>query len=370
MTNPQQIYLGLQEAYTRSLADPQTAFAIDLHQGKYIIFSDQHKGNRDGADDFLLAERAYNAALAYYYRLGHTLVVLGDVEELWEERIPTVLKAYAHTFHLESRFHAAGRYIRIWGNHDDDWQYPEEVKKHLDPLYTKQGGEPLRVPEGVRLLVTDGDEPLGTIFMVHGHQGTLESDRFAALSKFFVRYFWRPFQRLTNFRSTTPADSWQLRETHNVAMYQWAASQEKLVLITGHTHRPVFASKTHADDVYQALTAVLAQLATDPDNRELQAEAATLEAELEWIRAQGRQNPGHEGEIKHYQPAYFNTGCCCYSDGDITGLEIDEGQIRLVRFPNNDKKPRPHILEEADLRLTLLACSQPVRPHLDERNAV
>ncbi len=362
MSNPRQIHASLEEAYQRSLANPQTAFTIDVSQGKYIIFSDQHKGNRDGADDFLLAERAYNAALAYYYRQGHTLVTLGDVEELWEERIPTVLKAYKHTLYLESRFNAAGRYVRIWGNHDDNWQYPEEVKKHLDPIYMQQGGEPLQVHEGVRLLIHDAGQPLGTIFMVHGHQGTLESDRYAAISKFFVRHFWRPFQRLTNYRSTTPAESWTLRERHNVTMYQWAASQERLVLITGHTHRPVFESQTHADEVMEKLTAVLAQLIHDPDNPELRQQAAELEAELEWIRAQGQQPPGHEGDAKSQQPAYFNTGCCCYSDGDITGLEIDGDRIRLVRFPNNDKKPLPQTLEEAHLPSILAACAPQITP--------
>ena len=56
--------------------------SMDLSSARYIIFSDLHRGARNGADDFLRAERAYNAALSYYLRMGHTLVVLGDVEEL------------------------------------------------------------------------------------------------------------------------------------------------------------------------------------------------------------------------------------------------------------------------------------------------
>jgi hypothetical protein len=34
-------------------------------------------------------------------------------------------------------------------------------------------------------------------------------------------------------------------------------------------------------------------------------------------------------------PCYFNTGCCSFPDGDITGLEIADGEIRLVRWPGN-----------------------------------
>jgi predicted phosphodiesterase len=358
----QQISQGLENAYRQSLANPASQRTIDIRQpnSKFIIFSDQHRGGRNGADDFMRSERAYNAALGYYYHQGHTLVTLGDVEELWEERIPTVLQAYPHTFWLESRFNADGRYIRLWGNHDDDWQYPEQVQQHLDPLYTKEGGEPLQVHEGVLLHVRDGEKELGAIFLAHGHQGTLESDRIAPLSKFVVRHVWRPFQRLTNYKSTTAASSWSLRERHNVAMYRWAASKSCVVLITGHTHRPVFESKTHADGVLAELTAVLAHLQTDPTNPDLRLRASELNAELEWIRAQNQQPPGHEGNGAHHQPAYFNTGCCCYDDGDITGIEISGNQIRLVRFPNAGRKPVPHVLAQAQLTAVFSACTQPL----------
>ena len=31
-------------------------------------------------------------------------------------------------------------------------------------------------------------------------------------------------------------------------------------------------------------------------------------------------------------PFYFNTGCCCFSDGDITGIEIADGFIPLIKW--------------------------------------
>jgi hypothetical protein len=37
---------------------------LDLTISRYVIFSDQHRGTCDRADDFRHAERAYNAALA------------------------------------------------------------------------------------------------------------------------------------------------------------------------------------------------------------------------------------------------------------------------------------------------------------------
>jgi hypothetical protein len=88
------ISTALNAAFSRALEQEQAEgeTVLDIRDGRFVIFSDHHKGSRDGADDFKVCERAYNAALAYYDRLGYTLAVLGDAEELWEEN-ETVLKA-------------------------------------------------------------------------------------------------------------------------------------------------------------------------------------------------------------------------------------------------------------------------------------
>jgi len=50
------------------------------------------------------------------------------------------------------------------------------------------------------------------------------------------------------------------------------------------------------------------------------------------------------------KPCYFNTGCCSYSDGDVTGIEIVNGEIRLVRWPDDQGNPKAKILDSANLR--------------------
>lgn len=329
---------------TSASAEPQT---FDLASDRVVIFSDQHRGIRNGADDFRRCERAYNAALAYYYRMGYTLVVLGDAEELWEERPGPVIETYRHTLDLEARFHQDGRYLRVWGNHDDDWRFPDKVKSYLGPIF---GETPLPVPEGYLFRIQHQGEPLGELVLVHGHQGSATSDRFAGLSKFFVRYLWRPFQRLTNYSVNTPAKDWSLRATRDRGMQRWAAAQSTpTVVICGHTHRPVFASQTHADQLARELEAVRGKLETRPDNKELRAEMSLLEAEIEWVRAQEHQEPSEEGGSAPSKPHYFNTGCCSFLDGDVTGFELAEGAIRLVRWPDNDDRPAPQILRSAPL---------------------
>lgn len=110
---------GLNDAY-KSIKDNKVKF--NLETDKIIIFSDHHRGVRDGADDFLRCERAYNAAVGYYLEAGYTLIILGDAEDLWECRPGPVVKAYKDTLSLEAEFlKQQNRYYRIYGNHDDYW---------------------------------------------------------------------------------------------------------------------------------------------------------------------------------------------------------------------------------------------------------
>src|SRR6476659_1563683 len=51
----------------------------DLNQ-RIIIFSDQHRGARDGADDFAVCENSYLTALDYYNQEKYYYINLGDCE--------------------------------------------------------------------------------------------------------------------------------------------------------------------------------------------------------------------------------------------------------------------------------------------------
>jgi hypothetical protein len=279
---------------------------LDVEADRWIIFSDHHRGQRDGADDFQRCEAAYNAALGYYLESGHRLVLLGDVEELWENRPGSVLQA-------------------------------------LYPGLEAREGDAFRV-------TTLGDE-LGTLFLAHGHQGSHLSDRYRRLSRFVIRHTWRPVQRLARFPSTTPAQSFALRNRQDRAIYAWADSQPKLAVIAGHTHRPVFMGSSHQVRVEEELERLLAEAKRDIDSPAALLRVAELRAELEWIRVQGEDPPGKSGPTDGpAKPCYFNTGCCSFGDGSITGIEISDGLIKLVRWPDERGDPRPRVLASADIR--------------------
>jgi UDP-2,3-diacylglucosamine pyrophosphatase LpxH len=295
----------LDEVYAASSAQEER----ELADMRMILLSDLHKGQRDGADDFQQCEKAYLAALVYYWQQGFELLLLGDVEELWENWPEPVLRAYEAVLTQEREFAAAAqpaRYQRFVGNHDDLWYDARQVEQHLAPWLA---GQP--VIEALRILVHDQGEPLGELFLVHGHQGTLDSDRFGRLSALVVRYVWRPLQRLLNIKTSTPSNDFKLRQLHETAMYTYAAGRPGLVLVAGHTHHPV----------WEGLSLVQAV-------QEQQRRGVQPPIDPAWLEEQRRGAVTLAGET----PCYFNTGCCSYADRSITGIEIADGEIRLVRW--------------------------------------
>jgi UDP-2,3-diacylglucosamine pyrophosphatase LpxH len=342
---------GLSKAFDEEATEEHE---LDLDTVKLVVFSDHHKGARDGADDFRLCERAYTAALGYYLEEGHRLYVLGDVEELWENSPEEPLKAYAEVLELEGEFHRQGRYERFWGNHDDHWGRSAEVEKSLWRFFPE-----LELREALKLRITSGGERLGLLFLVHGHQGTVESQRFAWFSKLIVRYIWRPLQRRFGFSATTPAKDWELRARHNQALFAWARSHPaKPLLIAGHTHKPVFGTSTPPKPEHRPLAEVQEELAgaraKSPADED---DVARLRAELAWIEAIERST--EPAPIPIEPPCYLNTGCCSFPDGDVTGIEIADGMVRLVRWPDDEDKALPKILVEDDLRTILAGLGAP-----------
>ena len=131
-------------------------------------------------------------------------------------------------------------------------------------------------------------------------------------------------------------------------MYRWAESQKNLVLVAGHTYRPVFLQGRSKAHVEALLEDERRSPTVEPQR------LAELSAELEWMEVLERHRLSEgEGAVPS-KPCYFNSGCCSYSDGDVTGLEFSGGKIRLVRWPNDGGEPEPKVLAESDMRREVL----------------
>ena len=273
---------------------------------KFVIFSDQHKGARNGADDFALAEPNYLAALDHYDHQRYHLILLGDSEELWENTLVQIKKYNRATFASEGRFLQRHALTKIFGNHDLDWEINPMAASELRQIY---GGDLIAL-EGIMLQGELSGRRI-EIFCTHGHQGDAQSDG-NLFSKFFVSNIWAPLQAYLRINPNTPAYNQTLKTAHNGMMYEWSSKQSNLFLITGHTHQPVFESLTHFERI---------QRSEDPSGK----------------------------SFENIKPSYFNTGCCCYDDGDITGIEISEGEIRLIKWTGKKGTIERVVLESAAL---------------------
>jgi UDP-2,3-diacylglucosamine pyrophosphatase LpxH len=299
---------------------------------KFIILSDQHKGARDYADDFSLAEKNYLKALEYYNQQNFHYINLGDSEELWENLIESVINHNKNTFEAEKAFIAKDRFTKIFGNHDLYWDNDPLAGFNLNRIY----GKKIRIYEGAILRMPIGDNKFD-IFLTHGHQGDLQSDG-NWFSKWFVSTIWAPLQAYLQINPNTPAYDNQLKTAHNTMMYSWIVEQHNKALITGHTHQPVFASLTHLERIYVKLS----KAKKEKNTKEL----TFLNGELHKRIKEGDKPP----RLGKYKPGYFNSGCCCFSDGDITGIEIENGLIRLIKWSyHKNTTPERIVLEEMKL---------------------
>lgn len=305
---------------------------FNVETGKYIIFSDQHKGALNGADDFAICEERYLTALDYYYQNGFHLVALGDCEELWENTLTPIKKAHRRSFEKEKQFLPKNAFIKIYGNHDLFWANDPFAPLQLKDIY----GMDVPIHEGVVLQTTVKGQPL-QIFCTHGHQGDKVSDG-NWFSKFFISKIWAPLQSYLGINPNTPAYDTSLKTVHNLFMYEWSVQQKNLLLITGHTHQPVFESLTHLERLYRQL--LFARRVSDKGMTD------ALQKEIE-IRKFKHDTVSEE--YSKLKPTYFNSGCCCFSDGDISGIEIEANCLRLVEWQTREGEHKRIILEEAAL---------------------
>ena len=283
---------------------------VDFGKDKFIVFSDHHKGNKDHGDDFASNEKNYLAALDYYFINKFNYINLGDSEELWKYKPQEVISKNITALTAEAKFQEQEKYFKTFGNHDVIWQNKIDVDIWFKGIFIL----PLPVFEGLILKTKIDNKPL-SVFLTHGHQGDKLSDN-NGFSTWLISHIWRPLQRYLTINVNTPAKDYELRDKHNIMMYEWSRSKKNLLLITGHTHKPVFASGLYSN---HPSNIIYDKEITDPSIR------------------------------NKLKPSYFNSGCCCYNDDDITGIEIADGKIALIKWHWENEASKRVVLEEVDL---------------------
>jgi len=234
---------------------PELAFN---DSSKFIFFSDCHRGDNSAADEFAPNQPLFLHALTQYFEQGYSYIEVGDGDELMKNKsFEVIRRAHQAVFDLMRRFHEAGRLYMVYGNHDlvrrnpevvarTLHQYFDEARKRIEPLFAG-----IEVYEGLRLHHAPSNQ---SFLVVHGHQGDLIDETLHRAGKFLVRHVWRRMQQSGIQKPGVWYSAWRGRNSkggdtcgvnlHLRAFEQrlaaWARSQG-LPLITGHSHRPIFA---------------------------------------------------------------------------------------------------------------------------------
>lgn len=267
-------------AQTRISRAYKTARRISFNDAsKFIIFSDCHRGDNSFADDFANNRNIYFHALQYYYNENYTYCEIGDGDELWENiEFKSIFEAHKNVFDLMRLFFIEGRLHRLVGNHDMVYRNKRFVEKNLHSYFDKVTAKDVPLfpgisfPEGLVLThETTGQE----LFLLHGHQADWMNYRGWKFNRFMVRALWRQLQIFGIGDPTSPAKNYKELIKVERRTKKWITDNKNIFTVIGHTHRPRFPEP---------------------------------------------------GDI-----AFFNDGSCVHPRS-ITGLEIENGEISLIKW--------------------------------------
>ncbi len=253
---------------------------------KIILMSDCHRGDGGWADNFSNNQNLFFAALSYYYHKNFTYIELGDGDELWENRsIEQIITAHSDAYWLMAKFHQKNRLYMLYGNHDmvkkNNSYVTNKCRTYFDDCKQKNVllFPSLKITEGIVLNYTDTNNK---ILLVHGHQADFFNYTLWRLSRFLVRYIWRPLELMGLQNPTSASKNYNIKNTIEKKLIDWSITNNQMI-IAGHTHKPVFPK------VGEAL--------------------------------------------------YFNDGSCVHPRC-ITAIEIENGAITLVKWTIKTKKDR------------------------------
>ncbi len=194
------------------------------HRSRYVLMSDCHRGVGTTSDNFLKNQHLYYAALEHYYKNGFTYIELGDGDELWENRsMKNIIEVHEDAFEMFTKFSRQGRLYLIYGNHD-----MIKKKKSRCPAFPFYEG----------IILCPPNMPQRALYLTHGHQASLLNSTFWRIACFLVRYIWSPLENVGVLDPTSAAKNYPVKNNCETRLRDWAV-ENKHILITGHTHRPV-----------------------------------------------------------------------------------------------------------------------------------
>jgi predicted phosphodiesterase len=278
---------------------------------KIVIFSDLHLGNGRRNDDFKRNSESFIKVLKdYYLKNDFTLILNGDVEELYKFTLKTIKKSWSELYTIFDEFNNKGKLFKIFGNHD----YELAINKHL-----KTGFE---LYESLKLKYNDND-----IFIYHGHQTGSWIEQYSKIALFFIKYLFRQIEN-----KIEPIESHKVYKAESNAYCH--SKMRKSISILGHTHRPLFESHSKLDSLKLIIEKLIDRYSKSfDDERKLKIsnQINRYKSELDKLIS--------SKEVYHKRNSLYEDGMivpCLFNSGSITGkhgftgLEIKNGKIALI----------------------------------------
>ncbi|RBP66669.1 UDP-2,3-diacylglucosamine pyrophosphatase LpxH [Alkalibaculum bacchi] len=207
---------------------------------RFVIMSDVHRGDGSWADDFHRNQNLFFSALFYYYEHEFTYIENGDGDELWKFRsLKDIIRIHSDVFWLMSKYYEDGRLYFIYGNHDMVKNKRDYIAKNMYYFLRERDKKIIKLFKDIELhegLILKHCDKNYEIFLTHGHQVDIMSSALWKLSRFLVRYLWRPIDNLGFNDPTSTAKNYTKKENVERSLTKWV-EENKCMLITGHTHR-------------------------------------------------------------------------------------------------------------------------------------
>jgi len=298
----------------------KTAKPVTLdHSSRVLILNDLHMGNGGRRDEFKRnAELVKTMLGSYYLPEKYSLVLNGDVEELFKFSLDSIVAEWGELYDLFLQFKQNGFFWKTYGNHDASL-LDEKRYKLASSMVTS--------------LKFHYDHE--TMLLFHGHQASeLLWETYPIVSRtaiLFIKYVAKPL----GIRNFSIAYNSPRRFAIEKSIYEFS-NQAKIVSIIGHTHRPLFESLSKVDFLnYRIEELCRAYPLADTEKRAvIKQKITSLKEQLDACYKQGKKIGLRSGRYNNITiPSVFNSGCTIGKRG-ITAIEIEGNKIRLVYWYN------------------------------------
>ncbi|MCF6334194.1 MAG: metallophosphoesterase family protein [Spirochaetales bacterium] len=285
---------------------------------KIVIFSDLHMGDGRSMDDFYRNSDLFLSALDnYYYKNNYTLILNGDVEELQRYNLGKIKKQWKDIYDIFCKFHENKRLYKIYGNHDS-------------ALFGYKEGE-LGCPTLKSLILTMKDKKM---FIFHGHQASFIYNTFDDLMRISMKFIAVPLR----IKSYSVAHN-NTKKSHVEKMAYDFARNKQIVSIIGHTHRPLFESRSKMDTLKFRIEFLLREYQNGGNRKRLELEGEIRKCKGEIENHLNSKGKDHSISSLYSEdiivPSIFNSGCVIGKRG-MTCLEIFGGNIYLIHWYGSD----------------------------------